>query len=83
MTTLLILCIPITSLLMGFFVLKSVQIGLRWQMDIKQDRPPTLENPLQPIITPIVEARQEKAQQKATEMQQTVYDEWVNGAKEG
>jgi hypothetical protein len=71
MTTILIICIPITALVVGFLVLKSVQLGLRWQMEIKQEKAPTLEAPKNPIA-PIMEAKQEKETNN-------ILSEWLNG----
>jgi hypothetical protein len=64
----------------GFLVLKSVQLGLKWQIQTTQHKPPELHipNPIQPII----EAKQEKeAAQQGKELQ-NILDEWVNGAEE-
>lgn len=77
---LLSLCIPLTAVIVGFFVLKSVQLGLRWQIQTMQNKPPDLKipNPIQPIV----EMKQAKqAEQQGKEMQ-NILDEWVNGAEE-
>lgn len=73
MTIILALCIPVTSLVTGFFVLKAVQLGLRWQIQTKQEQQPTMEikNP----ITPVLHQRQEKEQTN-------ILAEWLNGAPE-
>lgn len=80
MTTILIICIPITSLVVGFLVLKAVHLGLRWQVEVKQEQVPTMK-PLPNPITPIVEAIQEKKQAKQGEETKSIFDEWVNGEK--
>lgn len=77
MTTILIICIPITALVVGFLVLKSVHMGLRWQYELKQEKQPTFEIPNP--ITPIVEVVQEKQQVKHQEEVKSVFNEWVHG----
>lgn len=72
MVNVLIICIPITALVVGFLVLKSVELGLRWQIETNKGQLPTMEAPIKNPITPILEARQEK--QTAS-----VFNEWVNG----
>jgi hypothetical protein len=77
MTTILILSIPITAIVVGFLVLKSVQLGLRWQVQTNNQEAPTMDLP-NPIV-PIIEARQEKAFQKQEAEVKSVFNEWVNG----
>jgi hypothetical protein len=58
----LICAIPITAIVAGFLVLKSVQLGLKWQIQTAEKKEPELKSP----ISPIVEAIQEnKAEEKA------------------
>jgi hypothetical protein len=78
MTIILVLCIPITALVVGFLVLKSVQLGLRWQLQTKQEQPPTLDSPIQPII----DKMEQKQQVKQAEASESVFNEWMNGAEE-
>lgn len=67
------LCIPVTALVTGFFTLKALQLGLRWQMEAKKEQPPTMITPKIPNpIAPFVEARQEKETA-------SLFNEWVNG----
>lgn len=73
-TTILIICIPITSLVVGFLVLKAVQLGLRWQGEVKQEQPPTMKPIPNPIAT-VFDAKQEK-------QVENIVDEWFHGAKE-
>lgn len=73
-TTILIICIPITALVVGFLVLKAVQLGLRWQVEVKKEQEPSMK-PIPNPITPIVEARQEKEVE-------SVLHEWMNGPTE-
>lgn len=77
MTIALILCIPITALVVGFLVLKSVQLGLRWQIQTTQQKPPEMDlpNPIQPMV----EARQTKQAEKE---QANILNEWLNGPVE-
>lgn len=76
-TTLLILCIPLTAAVVGFFVLKSVQLGLRWQMQAARNEPPTLDvpDPIQRITDSKQAAQQEK-------VQANILAEWLNGPTE-
>jgi len=75
MTIILSLCIPLTAFVVGFLVLKSVQLGLRWQIQTAKQEQPTMEAPLQAVAESIVESRQDKG---ITDLM----DEWVNGPKE-
>jgi hypothetical protein len=74
----LIICIPITALVVGFFVLKSVQMGLRWQVEVKHEQKPTMESPVQPIF----EAKAEKEELEATKEQESIINDWIYGADE-
>lgn len=74
MVILFALCIPVTAIIVtGLFVLKAVQLGLRWQIQTAKNEQPTLEikNPIQPIV----EAKQEKDQAN-------ILNEWLNGPTE-
>jgi len=69
------LCIPVTALVTGFFVLKAVHLGLRWQIETKQEQMPTMETPKIPNpLAGFTEARQEKEQA-------SVFNEWFNGVE--
>jgi hypothetical protein len=72
-TIILALIIPVVILATGFLTFKSVQLGLRWQIEVRQEKPPTLEvnNPIQPVM----EAKQEKEVSN-------ILEEWFNGAEE-
>jgi hypothetical protein len=79
MVTTLIICIPLTAFVVGFLVLKSVQLGLRWQMETKQEQQPTLKiGPIEPILDKIEQKQAEKQEKE----QASVFNEWVNGAEE-
>jgi hypothetical protein len=77
-TILLVLCIPVIAIVTGFLVFKSVQLGLRWQIETKKEQEPTLNSPIQPIV--------EKVEQKQAEKQEnetaSIFNEWVNGPEE-
>ena len=77
MIILLIIAIPASIALTGFLVLKSVQLGLRWQIQAQKQEQPTMEikNPIQPII----ETKQAEKQEQYVNQ---VIDEWLNGSKE-
>ncbi|MDD4690586.1 MAG: hypothetical protein PHE51_12700 [Eubacteriales bacterium] len=74
----LIICIPITAIVVGIVVLKAVQLGLRWQLQAVAKQEPTMNNP-------IVEAIQQKNNEKSNRNLQELIHEWQYGAipKEG
>jgi hypothetical protein len=78
MITTLIICIPITALVVGFLVLKSVHLGLKWQFQAKQEQPPTFDSPIQPII----DKMEQKQQVKQVDEQASILHEYLNGAEE-
>ncbi|MEC0231175.1 hypothetical protein [Paenibacillus alba] len=67
------LCIPLTAVVMGYFTLKAVQLGLRWQIETKQQQLPTME---QPKINPF-----DSAPKQPVTLDSSILDEWVNGPK--
>lgn len=74
MTIILALCIPLSFIAGGFIALKSVRMGLQWQIETKEGETPSpvVENP----IKPFVEAKQE---QKVENETVEVLNEWLNG----
>lgn len=78
MSLMTLLCIVITNCITAFLTFKGVCLGLRWQIEVKQEQPPTMK-PLPNPIAPIVEAIQERQQVKQDEVVKSVFDEWVNG----
>jgi Mg2+/Co2+ transporter CorB len=74
----LIICIPITALVVGFLILKAVQLGLKWNVQMKQDKEPELRT----VVDDIKDHAQEKKAEKQAEITQSIFDEWTNGAKE-
>lgn len=73
MTALLVICIPVTAIGTGFLVLKAVQLGLRWQLQVPAKLEPTMDikNPIQPILDKHEQAKMVN-----------VLDEYLNGKKE-
>lgn len=79
MTIILALCIPLTAFVVGFLVLKSVQLGLKWQIQTSKEEQPSLEvNP----IKPIVEAKQAGKQEQQNTEQVSILSEWLYGEQE-
>lgn len=79
-TIVLLLCFSLAFVAGGFVAFKGVQLGLRWQIEVRSEKPPTLETPNP--IAPMVEARQEKVFQKQEAEQTSVISEWLNGPVE-
>jgi hypothetical protein len=77
MVIILALCIPLTAVVVGFLVLKSVQLGLRWQLQTTKQEPPTLE-----IKNPISEIVQNTHTHKQEKEQSNILNEWLNGPNE-
>lgn len=77
MVIIIALLIPVVAIATGFFTLKGVQLGLRWQMEVKHEQMPTMETPKVPNpIANIMESKQSKEQDN-------ILFEWLNGPKEG
>lgn len=70
-TIILAIILPISIAITGFLVWKSVQLGLRWQVEVRHEKPPTMEKPQNPL-EPLQQAKQIK-------QQESILDEWVNG----
>lgn len=80
MVIILALCIPVTAIVTGFLTFKAVQLGLRWQIETKQEQPPTMvSNP----IAQIIEAKQEKEMIRQEKQTASIFNEWVHGTEEG
>ena len=62
----------------AFCTLKSVQLGLKWQMQTADKREPTLDMP-----NPIKEHREAKRTATVQQQNSDILGEWLNGAKEG
>jgi len=70
----LIICMPVAILLTGIIVLKSVQLGLRWNMQVAKKQEPIMHNP-------ITEAVQAKKDEKAMEESKTFIEEVLYGER--
>ena len=68
----LIICIPVTTLIGGFLVLKAVQLGLRWNIQSENKEQPTLNNP---VVDAVAQSVVVKRNKKAT----NVMSEWFFG----
>lgn len=72
MTILLALIIPVSIAITGFLVLKSVQLGLRWQIEAKEKKPPTMNDPVKQFV-------EQKKEDKQAEETENIMSEWLNG----
>lgn len=79
-TIVLLIAFSIAFISGGFVALKSVQLGLRWQIQTTQQKPPEMEmpNPIQPIK----EAAEAKQAKQAEKEQANILAEWLNGPAE-
>lgn len=60
----------------GFFVaIKSVQLGLKWQIQTAEKKEPELKSPIQPIVDTIQQNKADKANNNAQEL----VNEWLYG----
>jgi hypothetical protein len=60
----------------GFLVaIKSVQLGLKWQIQTAKQEQPELQSPIQPFV----EAVQQKQTAQANNLQKEVIKEWLYG----
>lgn len=74
--TILCILIPLSFIAGGFIAYKGVQLGLRWQVEVKNEQPPTLTVPkVENPIAPFVEAKQEREQN-------SILAEWLHGSEE-
>lgn len=76
MNIILALCIPLAFIAGGYVAFKGVHLGLRWQQEVKQDKQPTMTNPIAEVI-------HKKKAEKDDKEQANIFNEWVNGVKEG
>lgn len=76
-TALIIIGMALAYIVGAFSMLKSVQLGLKWQIQTSEGKSPELAIP-----NPIKERRE--AKEHVTMMQQAgnTLDEWLNGVKE-
>lgn len=74
-----LICMILLGFALGSFItIKSIQIGLRWQIQAKQEQKPTVSNP----ITDIKQAVENKKVVKDIIEQQNVVKEWLYGEQE-
>jgi hypothetical protein len=76
MNVVLIIAILAAFIIQGVIILGVLKMSLKWQMQVKNNTLPTVENPIKQIV------EEKKLNQKLQEYQST-YDEYVNGPKEG
>jgi len=69
----LIIAIPVTNIITGYLVFKAVQVGLRWNMQLKKDSEPTLNNP---IAKHFEEKKEAKAAEQAKKEQEKLQSEF-------
>jgi hypothetical protein len=74
MTIILALCIPITAIVVGYFTLKGVQLGLRWKIQTEQQQLPTMDKPVLNPFGP-------KQPLNGDILNESVLQEWLNGPK--
>lgn len=68
------LCIPAVAWIMGHFVMKSMQHGLKWQLEMKQEQKPTMDT----VLPNPFEARPKEQ----PDLTPSILEEWLNGPKE-
>ena len=72
----LIICIPVAILLTGIITIKSVQLGLRWQLQVTEKQEPELKSPISPIIEAVQQKKDEKSRDEAkTFIEEVLYGE--------
>ncbi len=75
MNILLICMIPVCIIATGFLVLKSVQLGLKWQIQTKEGKEPKLDTP----ITQIKASIDNKNMEESMKNQTKIINEWLYG----
>jgi hypothetical protein len=66
----------LVSFLAGFLVaIKSVQLGLKWQIQTAEKKEPELKGPVEKVV----EAVQQKQTIQANNLQKEVINEWLYG----
>lgn len=71
MNIVLIICIPITAIVVGFLVLKSVQLGLKWQIQTAEKKEPELHSPIDKVVEAVqTKKAEEKAQYSIEQMRE-------------
>lgn len=68
------------AFLTGFFVaIKSVHLGLKWNVQTKENKEPELKS----VFAPVVEAVQTHKQEQQIAYTQEQFNEWINGGDNG
>ena len=79
MVTIVIIIGLLLAFITGFFcAIKSVQLGLRWQIQAERKQEPVVNSPIAPIVNAVQQAKAEEINKYAKEQAQ----EWLFG-KEG
>jgi len=64
------------AMMAGFFIaIKSVQLGLRWNIQVQQKQEPTMQNPVKEVMD-------NREVDKVNQQTANLVDEWLNGKKE-
>lgn len=63
----LLIAIPVTNIITGYLVFKAVQVGLRWNMQLKKDQEPILNNPIKQHFEEKKEAKMAEEAKKEQE----------------
>lgn len=64
--------------LSSFITIKSIQIGLRWQIQTRQEQKPTISNPIANIKQTVEEKKAENSEAE----QQNLIKDWIFGAED-
>ena len=76
MNTIILIIGLLLAFVTGFFVaLKSMQIGLRWNIQTTNKQEPELHSPIAPIVETIQQSKVDKANKYSTEQ----VNEWMFG----
>lgn len=76
-TALIIIGMALAYIVGAFSMLKSVQLGLKWQIQTADKREPTLDIP-----NPVKEHREAKRSTTVQQQHSDILGEWLNGVKE-
>lgn len=75
MNILLICMIPLSFVLGGFLTWKSLQLGLRWNMQLSEKKEPTLQTPIEKVVETVQENKAFKIEQHNKD----IMNEWMFG----
>lgn len=71
---LLSIMIPVTGLVTGYFTLKAVQLGLKWQLNVLEKKEPEF-SPVKEVVQNI----DNKIQERKFEQ---IFEEWTEGGED-